>query len=178
MAAGKNIRSTCGLKNPPGLGDNFWICKKSEVTAIAAATDGVISGASAFTMATTPATGTFNVFEVTPVANKKSFTAPQEGELGSSGIWKPVLNGYINGMSGAKNAKLESFVGCPCIVIFQDKGKKRWLIGDLDDGVYIKVTPGINDTQNGYEIALESGGQGYIPYELNADVTLTVAADA
>lgn len=176
MAAGKNIRSVCGTGNAPGVTSTIWITKKSEVTAISAATNGVISGAGAFTMATTPAAGSWNVFELTPVLSKKSFTAPFEGETGGQ-LWVPSLTGYINGMSGEKNAKLESFTGCPCLVIYQDKNKKRWLIGDMTDGVYLSIVPGINETSNGYELTLNSDGFGYMPYELADSVTLTVAAD-
>lgn len=177
MAAGKNVRAVCGTTNAPGISSTMWICKKSEVTAITAASGGVVAGASAFTMATSPAAGSFNVFELSPVLNKKSFTAPFEGEVGGK-LWKPQFAGFINGMSGAKNSILESFVGCPCLVIFKDKTKKRWLIGDLDDGVYVDVVPVNNETNNGYELTINSEGYSYMPYELNDDVTLTVAADA
>ena len=176
MAAAKNIRATCGTKNPPGLSSTMWITKKSEVTAITAATAGKIAGASAFTMATTPAAGSWNVFELSPVPGKKTFAAPLEGETGNK-FWKPEVTGYINGITGAKSAILESFVGCECLVIIKTKGGKRFLIGDLDDGLYLDVIPGINGEANGYEIKAMSELSGYIPYELDDDVTLTVAAD-
>jgi hypothetical protein len=96
---------------------------------------------------------------------------------GDDKFWKPEVTGYINGITGAKSAILESFVGCECLVIIKTKGGKRFLIGDLDDGLYVDVTPGINGEANGYEIKAMSELSGYIPYELDDNVTLTVAAD-
>ncbi len=176
MAVGKNIRSQCGVGNAPGIRSTMWICKKNEVTAITAAADGVIAGASAFTMSGAPNVGSFNVFELTPVLGKKTFETPMEGEMGGK-LWVPAFTGFINGSTGNKSNILTSFVGCPCLIIFKDKTGKRWLIGDLDDGVYVDVVQKINEGENGYELTINGDGFGYMPYELNDNVTLTVAAD-
>jgi hypothetical protein len=176
MAAGKNIRRTCGLGNAAGVNNQIWFTKKSEVTAITAAASGVISGASAFTMATTPAAGTFNILELTPIANKKVFEVNPAGDADSPS-WNVNITGFHPKMEGSKNDVFTSITGCEYIIVVQDKNTKRFLVGDINSGAYITVKPIINEGSNGYEITLTMEGLAALPYELASNVTLTVAAD-
>ena len=176
MAAGKNIRRTCGLGNAAGVNNTIWFTKKSEVTAITAASAGVISGASAFTMEDDPV-GTFNVLELTPINNKKVFEVNPAGDADSPS-WNVNITGFHPKISGAKNAIFTSITGCEYIVVVQDKNTTRFLIGDILSAAYITVKPIINEGTNGYEITVTMEGLAALPYELASNVVLTLAADA
>jgi hypothetical protein len=177
MAAGKNVRRTCGLGNAAGVNNQLFFTKKSEVTAITAATAGVISGASAFTMATSPAAGTFNVLELTPIANKKVFEVNPAGDADSPS-WNVNITGFHPKVEGGKSAIFTSLAGCEYIVVVQDKNLKRHLVGDILSGAYITIKPIINEGSNGYEITVTMEGLAALPYELAENVSLTLAADA
>lgn len=176
MAAGKNIRKTCGLGNAAGISNVLWFTKKNEVTAITAASSGVISGASAFTMASSPTAGSFNAMDLSPINSKKTLEVAPVGDADSPG-WTVTLTGFHPKLEGAKSEILTSLAGCEYIVVFQDKNKKRWLIGDIVDGAYITVKPMINDGSNGYEVTVTLEVSNHLPYELEENVSLTVAAD-
>jgi hypothetical protein len=172
MAAGKNVRRVCGLGNAAGVGNTIWYAKRDEVTAIPEATAGVITGA--FTMATTPAAGTFNIMDLSPIANKKVFEEVPAGDVDSPS-WTPTITGFHPKVEGAKNAVLTSLAGCEYIVVVQDKNKRRWLVGDKDAGATITVKPTINEGSNGYEITITLEGASHLAYELHEDTTFAIS---
>lgn len=174
MAADKNLIRTCGLGNAAGVSNRLWFTKKSEVTAITAATAGVISGASAITMSASPV-GTFNILDLTPISNKKVFEVNPAGDADSPS-WTVNITGFHPKMEGAKNAIFTSLAGCEYIIVIQDKNNKRFLVGDINNGAYITVKPVINEGSNGYEITITMEGLANIPYELAENVTLAIAA--
>ena len=120
----RNIRiSACGgLTNSGGLGNLLYFAKKSEITSIVAPLSGTheIVGASPFTMATSPAAGTFKVIELSPVPGKKTWDTPKEGDVDSTS-WGVTIVGFHPGTNPVKGDSFTSIVGCEHVVIAIDK---------------------------------------------------------
>lgn len=170
-----NIRQDCALLIPPGLTAGIYITKRNEVTAITAAVDNEISGASAFTMATTPAAGTWKFIGVSAVPGKKTLDTVKVGDDDSTGL-QPTYVGYIPGISVDRN-EVQQLNGCEWLVVVVDNKGNRHLLGDLNEGCRIKCEQKIDENVNGYPLEVKGPVRGYFPYMLNSNVTLTLAAD-
>lgn len=175
MGALGNVRRNCALQNAAGLASKFWIAKRNEVTAIAAATGNKISGATAFTMATTPAAGKWKVIEMTTVGSKKSYKSTKEGDADTVSI-KTVVTGFIPGIEDTN--ELNQLNGCEWLVIALDSNGKKRLLGDLNEACTIKVEEDINENANGYPFEIMVERKNHFPYFLDDNVTITEAADA
>lgn len=174
----RNVRRTCGLGNAGGLANKLWYAKKNEVTAITDPLTGTteIVGASAFTMATSPA-GTFKVLELTPMSSKKTWEVVDEGDVDSPS-WGVNIVGFHPKTDPVKGDTFTSMTGCEYIVIALDKNGKKRLVGDEVDGCFFYIKETINEGNNGYEVTVKINGLNHLPYFVGSDVTITEAADA
>lgn len=178
MGSLRNVRRSCGLGNAAGLAAILYLTKKNEVTAITAPGSDTdeISGASALTMATSPA-GTFKILELSPILSKKSWETTTEGDADSPS-YKTVVVGFLPATDAVRGNILGSLAGCEYLVVAKDNNTKRRLLGDLDTGATLTIKETINDGANGYEITVTCEGKNHMPYYLNSNVALTLAADA
>lgn len=156
-ATPQSIAGHCGA-NAKNIKPRVWLANPNEIDSIPAATAGVIS--TDIVMKTNTPAFVFAVWNISPV--DPGFTGESSGDL--DGIEIPIsLSVFIPAMEGAKSDKINQVNGGEYVVIVEDKNGKKWILGELNDGAFIRAGVQTND-KNGYPITIE-WTTARLPYE-------------
>lgn len=158
-----DILKQCGDGNAPGLKQKIYIEKQSNIEAIPAtdADSHIISG-----VITMKDTNTFHVFDISKY--EQEFKVTTEGDEDSN-TKKAELKFFISKIDAVKSRILDTNSnGCPLIVIPTDKNGQRRLMGDLEDGAYMKIEETATP-KNGYNVTITSEAN-HVPYFLTGAI--------
>jgi len=137
------LRVICDFSN--GFKTALYIADESEVTAIPAAVDGVVT--TAITMA---AGKKFYKFDVSKESGDTKLNATAEGT--KSKVYNVELEAVIVGVEGAKSAIISGLKNCYYIVIVEDLDGRKWIVGEKDNGVDFLPAMVHDGTLNEYQL--------------------------
>lgn len=155
--------------NASGLKTKVYVACMDHITAIPAATAGVI--ATDITMSLDTGEGSAGLFYEWEFSKiNASYTFEPEGEA-EDGFGTHVLSFFIPKMSAAKNVILNGVRGgAEHAIVFRDGNGTPFLMGDNDEGATIEVVPSTND-RNGYTITCRYRAAKLLPEYTGATPT-------
>lgn len=149
------IEKTCGGGNSNGLRTTIYVACTEHISAIAAATNHVIS--TDITMVADTGSGSPGVFYEWAISKVgASYTAEPQGEA-EDGDYLHTLSVFIRKMDATKQHILNSVIGGEYVVGFTDRNDLTWLLGNLTEGAQIAINPATND-RNGYTLTITWNG--------------------
>lgn len=151
MATKMHIKQTDIANQTPGYSPKAYLGVVAEMSAVPAATEGVVSTDITFTV-TTPLSGFRQVYNLPKSQSASSSTVGEAGGLSSN--FMHTL--FIPGDKATINAALKTYLNQPLIVLAQDgeEGGPVWMYGTLQNPAYI-------DAKSFESGTLADGKKGY-----------------
>ena len=159
------IERVCGEGAVTGLKGKIYVACSKDVATLGAASAGVVT---TITMVTDKV---FEPFDIAAVRTKNGIESTYEGDK-DHGVQMNALTVVLPGITGAKNTILDGMKGCPHIVIYESKGGKKFLLGDLEDGAFAQPSSTLNGETNAYTLVL-TAENAYMPHEFDGTVPVT-----
>jgi hypothetical protein len=148
-----NIEKICGGGNAAGLRTKLYVACVDQVDTIPAADVDTFTISTDITMVadigdTTP--GLF--YEINISKNNGTYTAENQGD-DENPDYLHTLTFNVLKMTAGKNYILNGMAGGEHIVVWKDRNDTQWLMGNLDEGATVQVTPNTADF-NGYTLTI------------------------